>query len=321
MTRAIRLHETGGPDVLRWEDVELAPPAAGEIRVKHTAIGLNFIDTYHRTGLYEIPLPAVLGSEAAGVVEALGEGVSGFARGDRVACATGPLGAYAEARNVPASVLVKLPDGVDDRVAAACMLKGLTAHYLLGMAPPKGTILVHAAAGGVGTLLTQWARHEGKTVIATVGSEEKAALACEHGAQHVILYRSEDVAKRVREITNGEGCDVVYDAVGKDTFASSLDALRVRGLFVSYGQASGPVGSIDPLVFSAKGSLFFTRPKLGDYARTPAELAARAASLFDALERGALRVRIAQTYPLAEAARAHADLEARKTTGSTLLLP
>jgi NADPH2:quinone reductase len=321
---AIRLHETGGPEVLRWEPIDVPPPGKGEARVRHTAIGLNFIDTYHRTGLYPIPLPAVLGSEAAGVVEEVGEGVTSLRKGDRVAYGTGPLGAYAEARNVPVSVLVKLPDTVDDRTAAASMLKGMTAEYLLRRthAVKRGeTILVHAAAGGVGLLLCQWAKSLGATVIGTAGSEEKAALARANGCDHVVLYRTEDVASRVREITNGKGVPVVYDAVGKDTFHASLDSLSPRGLLVSFGQSSGPVGPIDPRILAQKGSLYLTRPTLVTYIATREELDAAANALFDVLASGAVRVRVAQTYSLRDAERAHRDLEGRKTTGSTLLLP
>lgn len=322
-THAIRIHETGGPEVLRWEPIALSPPAAGEARVRHTAVGLNFIDTYHRSGLYPVPLPSVIGSEAAGVVEEVGEGVVGIAPGDRVAYATAPLGSYAEARNVPAAVLARLPAKLDDRVAAAAMLKGLTAHYLAEMTSSvasRPSVLVHAAAGGVGLLLAQWLRHRGAKVIGTVGSEQKAALAREHGCEHVVLYRHEDVASRVREITSGTGVDVVYDSIGKDTFQASLDCLRPRGLMVTFGQSSGPIGPFDPRLLAQKGSLFLTRPKLGDYAQG-IELHARARELFDAIASGVLRVRIDQTYSLKDAERAHRDLESRKTTGSTLLLP
>jgi NADPH2:quinone reductase len=318
------MHETGGPDVLRWDVVELPAPAPGEARVRHTAIGVNFIDTYHRTGLYPVALPAVLGSEAAGVVEAVGEGVTTVAKGDRVAYATGPMGSYAEARNVPAANLVRVPSGIDDQLAAASMLKGMTAQYLVRRtyAVKKGdTILVHAAAGGVGLILCQWAKHLGATVIGTVGSEEKAKLAREHGCDHVVLYRTEDVPARVRELTNGAGVPVVYDSVGKDTFASSLDCLRPRGLMVTFGQSSGAVPPFDPRLLSQKGSLYLTRPTLGDYVRARADLETTARELFEVIASGAVRVRVAQTYPLRDADRAHRDLEARKTTGSTVLLP
>jgi NADPH2:quinone reductase len=326
MTRvhAIRMHRAGAPDVLTWESIELAPPGPGEVRIRHTAIGLNFIDTYHRTGLYPVPLPAVLGSEAAGVVEALGEGVTGFSVGDRIAYGTGPLGAYAEARNIPASVLVKLPANIDDRLAAASMLKGMTAHYLLDIGRVKEThptILVHAAAGGVGLFLCRWAKHLGATVIGSVGSDEKAKLARANGADHVILSEKEDIGQRVREITNDAKVDVVYDSVGKTTFTASLASLKPRGMMVSFGQSSGAVPPFEPRILAANGSLFFTRPVLGDYVRERHELDARAKDLFTALENGVLDVTIGQTYPLAEAERAHRDLEARKTTGSTVLLP
>jgi NADPH2:quinone reductase len=328
MPHAIRIHETGGPDVMRWESIELSPPRHGEVRVRHTAIGLNYIDTYHRTGLYSVPLPTVLGTEAAGVVEELGEGVTDFAVGDRVAYATGPLGAYSEARNIVSSVLVKIPQGIDDRVAAASILKGMTAHYLLEIgrltdlrADGRWTILVHAAAGGLGLLLSQWAKHQGATVIGTAGSEEKAALARANGCDHVILYRSENVPSRVDEVTKGQRVDVVYDSVGKDTFQDSLACLRPRGLMVSLGNASGPVPPFEPRLLAAKGSLFLTRPVLKDYVRTSDELRARANDVFAAVAGGVLKVRVAQTYRLRGAATAHQDLEARKTTGSTLLVP
>lgn len=325
-THAIVVEHTGGPEVLRWKEIALAPPAAGEVRIRHTAIGLNFIDTYYRTGLYPTTLPGVLGSEAAGVIEELGEGAGAldFVKGDRVAYATGPLGAYAEKRNVPAAHLVKVPDGIEDATAAAAMLKGMTAEYLIRRTYPvaKGeTILVHAAAGGVGLILAQWAKHLGATVIGTVGSEDKAKLAREHGCDHVVFYRTEDVAERVREITGGERVPVVFDSVGKDTFAASLASLRRRGLLVTFGQSSGPIPPFDPRVLSQKGSLFLTRPTLADYVATRAELEATARELFDVIAKGAVRVRVAQTYPLRDAERAHRDLEARKTTGSTLLLP
>jgi NADPH2:quinone reductase len=292
--------------------------------LRHTAIGLNFVDVYHRTGVYSVPLPTVLGTEAAGVVEALGPGVSDFAVGDRVAYATGPMGAYAEERNLVSSVLVKLPEGIDDRVAAAAMLKGTTAHYLIEigrLADREQTVLVHAAAGGVGLLLCQWAKHRGATVIGTAGSEEKAAIARANGCDHVILYRSENVSARVNELTNGQKLDVVYDSVGKDTFHDSLACLRPRGLMVSYGNSSGAVPPFEPRLLAANGSLFITRPVLRDYTRRPEELRARAADLLSAIASGVLKVRIAQTYRLRGAGTAHQDLEARKTTGSTLLIP
>lgn len=324
-THAVRMHKTGGPEVLLWEEITLsAGPAKGEARVRHTAVGLNFIETYQRSGLYPVPLPAVLGTEAAGVVEAVGEGVTDLAVGDRVGYGVGPLGAYAEMRDVPAAVLVKLSPGITEQIAAATMLKGMTAHYLLEigrLAEAKRTVLVHAAAGGVGQLLCQWAKHLGATVIGTVGTEEKVALARECGCDHVIVSRTEDVAARVRDLTSGAKVDVVYDSVGKDTFEASLASLRPRGTLVSFGQSSGSVTAFDPRVLATNGSLFFTRPTLFDYVRERPELERRARELFAAIEGGVLRVRTAQTYPLREAAQAHRDLLARKTTGSTLLLP
>lgn len=318
------MHETGGPDVLTWDEVDLPAPGPGEVRLRHTAIGLNFIDTYHRTGLYPVPLPAVLGTEAAGVVEELGEGVTGLAVGDRVAYATGPMGAYAEARNLVASVLVKVPADIDDRTAAAAMLKGMTAHYLLEIGRVKETrptILVHAAAGGVGLLLVRWAKHMGATVIGTAGSDEKAELARANGCDHVIHYRTENVPARVHELTNDRKVDVVYDSVGRDTFHDSLASLRPRGLMVSFGQSSGAVPAFEPRLLAANGSLFFTRPTLHDYVRKRDELERRASDLFAAITGGVVVVRVAQTYPLERAADAHRDLEARRTTGSTVLLP
>ena len=321
---AIRMSETGGPEVLRWQPIELPDPAPGEARVRHAAIGLNFVDTYHRTGLYPVALPAGLGSEAAGVVEAVGAGVTTVAKGDRVAYVSGPLGSYSEARNIPVTYLVKLPADIDDVTAAAAMLKGMTAQYLATRtyAVKKGdTILVHAAAGGVGLILCQWAKHLGATVIGTVGSEAKAKLAREHGCDHVVFYRTEDVPARVRAINGGVGVPVVYDSVGKDTFIASLDSLCPRGLMVSFGQSSGPIGPFDPRLLMQKGSLFFTRPTLGDYTRTRAELDATAHDLFAVIRSGVVRIRAAQTVPLRDAERAHRDLEARKTTGSTILIP
>jgi NADPH2:quinone reductase len=322
MVHAIRIHETGGPEVLRWEQIELSPPAESEVRVRHSAIGLNFIDTYYRSGLYAVPLPAIIGSEASGVVLAIGEGVTDFAVGDRVAYATGPIGSYAEERNVHTEVVVRVPPKVDDRVAAAAMLKGLTAHYLVEMmatrsAVSRPTVLVHAAAGGVGLLLTQWLKHRGAIVIGTVGSEEKAELARANGCDDVIVYRHEDLVARVHRIGR---VDVVYDSIGKDTFHASLDCLQPRGLLVTFGQSSGPIGPIDPRILASKGSLFMTRPVLGDYAKG-VELHARARELFEAIAGGVLEVTTAQTYPLRDAEQAHRDLEGRRTVGSNLLIP
>jgi NADPH2:quinone reductase len=324
LTHRIRFHELGGPEVLRWEDVELSPPGRGEVRVRHTAVGLNFVDTYFRSGVYATELPSSLGSEAVGIVEAVGEGVDAVAPGDRVAYATGPLGAYSEARNMSAALVVKVPAELDDARAAASLLKGMTAHYLLDIGrvrEEKSTILVHAAAGGVGLILCRWAKHFGATVIGTVGSEEKVQLARANGADHVIEYRKEDIADRVRHITGGEKADVVYDAVGKDTFASSLASLRARGMLVSYGQSSGKVPAFEPGVLASHGSLIFTRPVLRDYVWRREELETRARDLFGALASGVLDVVIGQRYPLRDAARAHVDLEARKTVGSTVLVP
>lgn len=322
---AIRFAETGGPEVLRWEEVVVPDPGPGQLRVRHTAVGLNFVDTYFRTGLYPARLPSGLGMEAAGVVEAAGAD-AGLSVGDRVAYGTGPIGAYAEQVVVPAAGLVRVPDGVDDRVAAASMLKGLTVQYLIRQIHPVGpetVLLGHAAAGGVGLILGQWAKSLGATVIGTASTPEKRELALAHGYDHVIAYRDEgvDVAAEVRRLTDGRGVDVVYDGVGADTFDASIDSLRPRGLMVSYGNASGPVAPVAPSVLSAKGSLFLTRPTLANYADTPERTQAMADDLFAVLASGDVTVRVDQTYPLAEAARAHEDLEAGRTTGSTVLLP
>lgn len=323
-THAIRIHQPGGPEVMVWEEVEVPAPGPGQVLLRHTAVGLNFIDVYHRTGLYPAPLPFTPGLEGAGVIEAVGEGVAEFQPGDRVAYANPPLGAYAQARVMPADRLVKLPGSIGDRTAAAMMLQGMTAQYLLRRTyrvQPGDTILIHAAAGGVGLLVCQWARHLGATVIGTVGSEEKAALARAHGCDHPILYKSEDFVARVREITNGEGVPVVYDSVGADTFLKSLDCLRPLGMMVSFGQSSGKVEPFDTGLLAAKGSLFLTRPSLMAYTARRSDLVASAAELFDVVARGAVKVEINQTYPLKDAAQAHRDLEGRRTTGSTLLLP
>lgn len=323
--RAIRFSRTGGPEVLSWDEVTLGSPGPGQVFVRHKAVGLNFIDTYHRSGLYPVQsLPSGLGLEAAGVIEAVGDGVTEFAIGDRVAYGTGPIGAYSEARNMPADKLVKLPDGIDDRTAAAIMLKGLTTQYLLRRTyrvKAGDTILVHAAAGGVGLLLCQWAKHLGATVIGTVGSTAKGELARAHGCDHTILYRVADVAKRVRELTGGAGVPVVYDGVGKDTFAASLDCLAPLGMMVSFGNASGPVASLDPLVLSQKGSLFFTRPTLMHYTAKREDMLSMAAELFEVVQSGAVKVEVNQTYRLFDAANAHRNLEGRKTTGSSVLTP
>lgn len=323
MPHAIRIHETGGPEKMRWEEVDVGAPGPGQVRVRNTAIGLNYIDTYHRSGLYPVPMPAILGSEGAGVVEAVGPRVKNFKVGDRVAYAQ-PIGAYAEVLLRPVDRLVKIPAGIDDRVAAAMMLKGMTAWYLCRRtyrAKAGETVLVHAAAGGVGQILCQWLKHLGATVIGTVGSDEKAVLAKKAGCKHVVVTSKESFADRVKQITKGKGVPVVYDGVGKDTFAGSLDCLSPRGLMVSFGNASGAVPPVNIGILATKGSLFLTRPTLVHYTATPEDLAAAARELFAVVKKGAVKIAINQTYPLREAERAHRDLEARKTTGSTVLLP
>ena len=321
--KAIRFSQTGGPEVLDYVDVDLPPPGPGVARVKHTVVGVNFIDTYHRTGLYKLPLPSGLGSEAAGVVEAVGEGVTSVKAGDRVAYA-GAIGAYADANNVPAERLVKIPAGVSDETAAAAMLKGMTAQYLLKRTYPVKagqTILFHAAAGGVGLIAAQWARHLGCTVIGTVGSDDKAALAKENGCAHVLNVRKDGWVKQVREITGGEGLPVVYDSVGKDTFAGSLDSLAVRGMLVSFGNASGPVPPFDPGILAAKGSLYFTRPTLASYTRNARELQETADDLFAVIASGAVKIAVHQRFKLSGARKAHEALHSRGTTGATVLIP
>jgi NADPH:quinone reductase and related Zn-dependent oxidoreductases len=325
MPRAIRIHRPGGPEEMRWEDVTVAAPGPGQVRLRQTAVGLNYIDVYHRTGLYPLPeMPAVLGMEAAAVVTEVGDGVTDLQPGQRVAYASPPVGAYAEERLMPADRVVPLPDAIDDRMAAAMMLQGMTAQYLLRRTypvQPGDAVLIHAAAGGVGLIACQWASHLGATVIGTVGSEEKAALAKANGCAHPIVYTREDFTARVREITGGAGVAVVYDGIGKDTFTGSLDCLRPMGMMVSFGNASGPVPPFEPGILSAKGSLFLTRPTLMHYTAKRADLLRTAGELFQVVQSGAVRMTINQTYPLAEAAQAHRDLEARKTTGSTVLLP
>ena len=321
--KAVQIARTGGPEVLEMVERPLPEPGPGQVRVRHAAIGLNFIDTYQRTGLYPTALPAVLGRELAGVVEAVGPEVSGLQPGDRVASGTAE-GGYAEASVQPARRLVRLPDSVSFETAAAAMLKGMTAEMLVRRLWPLAagdTVLVHAAAGGVGTLLTQWLAHVGVRVIGTAGSAEKAAAAGAHGCEEVILYREEDVAARVRALTGGEGVRVAYDSVGKDTVEASLDSLAKRGIFVSYGNASGPVPPIAPLRLSQAGSLFMTRPTLFDYVDTPEALAASAAALFGVIESGAVKVEIGQRFALADVRQAHEALEARRTTGATVLIP
>ena len=324
MAQAIRFHATGGPDVLVFEEVAVPEPAAGEARVKHAAIGVNYIDTYHRSGLYPLPLPSGLGNEAAGVVEAVGPGVDWVKPGDRVATGTGPLGAYSTARIVQADRLVKLPEGIEDRTAAAIMLKGLTAQYLLRQTyrlQGGETILFHAAAGGVGLIACQWASALGATVIGTVGSDEKAKLARAHGCAHTIVYTRENFVERVKEITGGKGVPVVYDGVGKETFPASLDCLSPRGTFVSFGNASGSVPPFNLMLLAQKGSLYATRPTLVNFATDRASLNAMAGELFGMVQSGKIKVEIPQTFPLAQAADAHRALQGRQTTGSTLLLP
>jgi len=324
MTKAIRISRHGGPEVMELVDVELAAPGPGQAQVRHEAIGLNFIDVYHRTGLYPQPLPAGLGMEGAGVVEAVGEGVTDVKVGDRVAYAGGPIGAYAQARNLPAATLLVLPENVGFDTAAAMMLQGLTVQYLLHrtVALKAGdTIVFHAAAGGVGLIACQWAKVLGVTLIGTVGSAEKAALAAEHGAAHVINYNTENFTDRVREITGGKGVRAVYDSIGKDTFIGSLDCLAPLGTMVSFGNASGPVESFALAELAKRGSLYVTRPSMGAYLSTRAELEAAAKSLFGVVASGAVKVDVRQRYALADVAQAHRDLEGRKTTGSTILLP
>jgi NADPH2:quinone reductase len=323
VAKRIIVERLGGPDVLRSESFDPEPPGSGEIQIRQTAIGLNFIDVYHRTGLYSGPqCPFTLGLEAAGVVEALGEGVSDFELGERVAYASPPMGAYASIRNYPARAAVSVPDGIDDETAAAMMLKGMTAEYLLRRTHrvhSGETLLVHAAAGGVGLIACQWAKHLGARVFGTVGSRAKAELARAHGCDEPILYQEEDVAVRVKELTDGKGVDVVYDSVGRATFEQSLDCLRPRGLLVLFGQSSGKVAPVDLGILNTKGSLFVTRPSLMAYTRTRDELVGSARSLFDVVKVGAVRVHIGQRFPFDRAVEAHRALEARQTTGSTVL--
>ena len=323
-TKAIEIAQAGGPDVMRLVDVEVPAPAAGELLLRQTAIGLNYIDTYHRSGLYPLPMPAVLGMEGAGVVEAVGPGVKSFKTGDRVAYGVGPRGAYARHRNIPAARVVKLPKAISDETAAGMMLKGLTVRALLRSVykVKRGeTILFHAAAGGVGVIFTQWAKALGAKVIGTVGSDEKIAVAKAHGCAHVINYRSEDVVARVKEITGGAGLPVVYDGVGQATFMTSLDCLRPRGLLVVFGNASGPVKALDLGLLAAKGSLYVTRPTVMTYMADDDELAAAARDLVDVVKSGKVKIPVNQRYALADAAQAHRDLESRGTTGTTILIP
>ena len=324
MAQAIRFHSTGGPEVLVLEEVAVPPPGAGEARVRHTAIGVNYIETYQRSGLYPMPLPSGLGGEAAGVITALGSGVTDFKVGDRVGYCTAPAGSYSTERNVPADRLIALPAGIDDKAAASLMLKGLTVQYLLRQTKrleAGDTILFHAAAGGVGLIACQWARALGVTMIGTVGSDEKAALAQEHGCAHTIVYTRENFVERVKAITGGKGVPVVYDSVGKDTFPASLDCLSMRGLFVSFGNSSGPVAAFNLGLLAQKGSLYATRPTLFNYANTPQSLRAMAKELFDLVLAGKIKPEVRQTFPLRDAVAAHRALESRGTTGATVLLP
>jgi len=325
MTQFVRVHETGNKDVMKWESAELSQPQPGEAQIRHTAIGLNFIDVYFRSGAYPAPqLPFTPGLEGAGIVEKLGEGISDLAVGDRVAYAAPPLGAYAEARNIPAEKLVKIKQGVDDKTAAAMMLKGMTAQYLLRSTyrvRAGDTILFHAAAGGVGLIACQWAKHLGATVIGTVSSEEKAELARRNGCDHPIIYSRDNFVDRVKQLTDGKGVPVVYDSVGQSTFLSSLDCLQTRGTLVLFGQSSGKVDPFDVSALSAKGSLYLTRPTLFNYTATRPELVDCAGELFDMVACGAVSVSINQQYALSDVTRAHDDLENRKTTGSTVLIP
>ena len=324
MAHAIRIHTTGGPEVLAWDEVAVGEPGPGEARVRHTAVGVNYIDTYQRSGLYKLALPSGMGSEAAGVVEAVGTGVDWVKPGDRVAYAGGPVGAYSTARVMPADRLVKVPDGIDDRTAATLMLKGMTVQYLFRQTKKLeagDTILFHAAAGGVGLIACQWARALGVTMIGTVGSDAKAALAREHGCAQTIVYTRENFVERVKALTGGKGVPVVYDGVGKDTFPASLDCLSPRGLFVSYGNASGAVPPFDILLLSQKGSLYATRPTLFTHANTRAATQAMADEVFALVLSGKIKSEARQTFPLKDAAEAHRALESRATIGATVLLP
>ena len=325
MPHAIRIHKTGGPEVLQWDEVAIGDPGPGEVRLAHKAVGLNYIDTYHRSGLYPVPMPSGIGLEGAGVVEAVGSGVIEFKPGDRVAYANGPLGSYSEKKIHPAERLVKVPDAITMEQAASMMLQGLTVQYLLRrllVQPKKGdTILLHAAAGGIGLIACQWARALGINVIGTVGSEEKAKLAKEHGCTHTINYVTEDFQARVMEITGGKKVPIVYDSIGKDTWVKSLDCLQPKGLMVTFGNASGPVDGVNMGILAAKGSLYVHRPTLVSYTSKREDLVASAKELFDHVIAGDIKVGPRQQYPLKEAAQAHRDLEGRKTTGSTILVP
>src|SRR5437588_1008800 len=321
MVQAIRFAKTGGPEVREWQPVEVGKPGQGQVRLRHTAVGLNYIDTYQRSGLYPMPLRGGPGSEAAGTTEGVGPGVGGLKVGDRVAYAGGPLGAYSEARVMPADRLVPLPAGITEQQGAAMMLKGMTAWYLIRrthVVKPGETILIHAAAGGVGLIVCQWAKHLGATVIGTVGDDEKAALAKRHGCDHPINYRKEDFVARVGEITSGKKLPVVYDSVGKDTFFKSLDCIAPLGLMASFGQSSGAIGAVDIGILAGKGSLFLTRPTLNTYTASRQDLLTAASELFEVVQKGVVKLAINQTYALRDAAQAHRDLQLRKTTGSTV---
>jgi len=324
MSKAIRIHQHGGADALKWEDVNIGDPAAGEVKIRHAAIGLNFIDVYMRSGLYPLAeFPFTLGMEGSGIIEAVGEGVSTFSVGERVAYPMNP-GAYSESRLIPAARVVKIPDGISDVEAAAMMLKGMTAQYLIRRTyavQPGDNILVYAAAGGVGLILSQWAKHLGATVIGCVGSEEKATLAKANGCDHTILYRDENVPDRVKDITDGEGVAVSYDSIGQATLESSLDSLKPFGVLACFGNASGPITDFNPGVLAAKGSLYMTRPTLATHTATRELLENGANELFDVVTKGHVKINIGQTYGLSDAAQAHQDLENRKTTGSTILMP
>ena len=323
MVHAIRVHQTGGPEVLKWESVDVGAPGPGQVRLKHHAIGVNYIDTYQRSGLYKLPLPLVPGNEGAGEVVAVGPGVTDFKVGDRGAYA-GAVGGYAEERLMPADRLVKLPDAIDYKTGAAMMLQGMTVRYLLRQTykvVPGTVMLLHAAAGGIGLIAAQWAKHLGATIIGTAGSDEKCTLAKQAGCTHVINYKTEDFVKRTKELTGGQGVDVVYDGVGKDTYPASLDCLKPLGLWVSFGNASGAITNFDLLSLSAKGSLYATRPTLQTYVAKRADLIANATELFDVVGKGIVKIAVNHTYALKDAAQAHRDLEGRKTTGSIVLLP
>jgi NADPH2:quinone reductase len=322
--KAIRISETGGPEVMKLVDVDVEKPGPGQVRVRQTAIGLNYIDTYHRSGLYPVPLPSGLGLEAAGVVEEVGEGVTSLKPGDRIAYGVGALGAYAEMRNLPANRITRLPAGISDETAAGMMLKGMTVRYLLRATyrlQAGETILLHAAAGGVGLILSQWAKALGATVIGTVGSEEKVRTARAHGCDHVINYSTENTVERVKEITGGKGVPVVYDGVGQSTLMTSLDCLRPRGLLVSFGNASGPVKSLDLGLLAARGSLYVTRPTLMTYTASDEDLKETAEDLVAMVESGKVKIPVNQRYALADVVQAHRDLESRRTTGTTILVP